>query len=144
MAASWCCHYRLRLLLRLWTFLRTDAIPSITITTTVDSYNLDSHNKTSESTSTTWRETWKSRMERGHLDINASATVNACQWFRYSDTIPLYSSTSKLSCFWAIFSSPAIIQTNSSVAWEVVQKIRTWMNHNHETTLPLIHYIAYF
>ena len=45
--ASWCCHYRQRLLLRLWTFLRTDAIPSKRITTAIDSDNLDSHNKTS-------------------------------------------------------------------------------------------------
>ena len=45
MAASWCCHYRQRLLLRLWTFLRTDAIPSIPIKTATDSYNLDLYNK---------------------------------------------------------------------------------------------------
>ena len=32
--------------MRLWTFLRTDAIPSIPITTAVDSYKFDSHKDT--------------------------------------------------------------------------------------------------
>ena len=51
-----------------------------------------------------WRETWKSWMERGHWDIDASATVNASQWFRHSNgrLIPLYCSKRKLTCFWAI------------------------------------------
>ena len=43
-------------------------------------------------------------MERGHWDIDASATVNASQWFRHSNgrLIPLYCSKRKLTCFWAI------------------------------------------
>ena len=42
-------------------------------------------------------------MERGHWDTDASATVNASQWFRYSGIIPLYCSTSTLICSWTIF-----------------------------------------
>ena len=51
----------------------------------------------------TWRATWKPWMERGHGDCNASATVSASQWFQYSDITPLYCSTSRLTCLWAVF-----------------------------------------
>ena len=42
-------------------------------------------------------------MERGHWDIDGSASVNVSQWFRYSDIIHLHCSTRRLTCFWAIF-----------------------------------------
>ena len=41
--------------------------------------------------------------------------------------------------FVSCFSSPAIIQTNSSLAWDGRPKICTWMNQNHETTFSLKH-----
>ena len=60
-------------------------------------------------------------MEKGHWDINASATINTSQRFRYSDIIP-FASVQANYLFLIYFSSPSIIQTNSSLALEVVQK----------------------
>ena len=50
-------------------------------------------------------------MEKGHWGIDASATLNASQWFQYSN--------GRLK---PCISSPAVIQTNFSLAWEVVPK----------------------
>ena len=135
-ATSWCCRYRQKLLLRLWTFLRTDVIPSIPRTTTTYSDNLDSHNKTAESAQTTWRVTWKSRVEIGHWDVDASTTINASQRFRYSNgrLIPLYCSTSKLTCFWAIFHRLSFFKQTPIWVGRSSKNMYVDQNQNHEPT----------
>ena len=67
---------------------------------------------------------WKSRTGRGDWnDVDASVTINVSRWFLYSN-----GSTSKLNFFFlSYFSSPVIIQINSSLALKVVQKyVNRW------------------
>ena len=68
--------------------------------------------------------------EQRNMEIsNGNGSLRRWRLCYYSNErlIPLYCSTSKLSCFLAVFSSPGIIKTNFSLAREVVQKyVNRW------------------
>ena len=114
--------------------------PFHTYNTTINSDNLDSHNKTLQSTQTTWRGTWKSRLERSHWGIDRLlqlilSVILIVKW--QSNFLVLQHKQTYL------FSELFFIACHH---WDKLQyglgsrpKMCTWRNQNHKTTLPLVH-----
>ena len=135
MTASWCCHYRQRLLLRLWTFtLRTNAIPSIPITTAIDSGFTQQNIVVDIDDVERDMEIWNGKGSLKHWCRGNSKCCWVISIFRY---YPLIQQHKQTYLFLSYFSSPVIIQTNSILAWEVVQKYVHWWTRNMK---PLCHW----
>ena len=142
---SLCCHCWHRLLLRLWTFLWTDAISSIPIITTIYLDNLDSHNKTLSSIANnikrdmeiSKRREWVIETLMPLLQSVLLSDFNTLMAGQFSYTEA--QSSLFLSFLFFFISLPAIIWTNSNFGSSGHLKICKQMNWNHEITLPLIH-----
>ena len=143
MAASWCCHYRQKLYY--WGYERfygpTPSLPCLQRPQSIQTISIH----------TTKNRSQHSRRGEGHGNLEwkgvkgvIETLTSRLQSMLLSDfdiLISLYCSTSKLTCFWAIFHRlRLLLKLQSGLGGR--PKIYTWLNYNHETILPLIHLIA--
>ena len=122
--------------MRLWTFLRTDAIPSYNDRNWFRQFGFTQQNIVVDIDDVERdMEISYGKGSLGRWCLGYSQCLSVISIFWYNSLILRYKQT---YLFLSCFSSPAIIQTNSSLAWKVVQKyIHGWTR----IMKPLCHWL---